>query len=537
MTHTLLSSRKEQRTQRVALYMRVSTTEQVNEWYGLDSQNRILRAYVESNEDQGWSTSENLAYTDEWVSGASEVSERPALSRLKMDILAWKIDTLLVWKIDRLFRKTSYLLEFIEFLKQHKINFVSKNENIDLSSHTGKLVLTLLGAISEMERAVICERTNEWKISKALKNYVVYGNSAPFGYKKVSDWHGNKLAIHENEAKIVQEIYNMYVTEDKSTGEIARILTARKIWGRGDTEQKEWIKNNKIHAGLFRQSTIIDYIKNEIYIGNYYCNKSKTKKEWGKITVSIKDPSEWILIKCDPIVEVEIWKRAQEKVKKANILYGKWETHILTGLLKCGECGKSYNFYKSHKGTGNYRCWGKKKDKISRDHICTNKDISEIKILGGVIPMLDKLILNAERFIKDYEEIRTRKNGEKRKNTLEKELIELEEMMKKKEETRKQAIRKGLENPDDMTLYASILDDLSKEVRTLETRKKELSWELEEYRERQDMFEAIRDASERYKKGVGKIEEKDRVALIRKFIEKIIVEKESLRVVGRVGKV
>ena len=51
------------------------------------------------------------------------------------------------------------------------------------------------------------------------------------------------------------------------------------------------------------------------------------------------------------------------------------------------------------------------------------------------------------------------------------------------------------------------------------------------------MFEAIRDASERYKKGVGIIEKKDRIQLIRKFIEKIIVEKESLRVVGRVGKV
>jgi hypothetical protein len=89
--------------------------------------------------------------------------------------------------------------------------------------------------------------------------------------------------------------------------------------------------------------------------------------------------------------------------------------------------------------------------------------------------MLDKLILNAERFIKDYEEVRTGKNGEKRKNTLEKELLGLEEMMKKKEETRKQAIRKGLENPDDMTLYASILDDLSKEMKILEIRKKELS--------------------------------------------------------------
>ena len=525
-----------QKIQRVALYMRVSTTEQVNEWYGLDSQNRILRAYVESNEDQGWATSDNLAYTDEWISGASEVNERPALSRLKMDILAWKIDTLLVWKIDRLFRKTSYLLEFIEFLKQHNINFVSKNENIDLSSHTGKLVLTLLGAISEMERSVITERTSEGKLSKALKNYVVYGNSAPFGYKKVSDWHGNKLEIHEEEAKIVQEIYDMYVIQDKSTSEIARILTARKIWGRWDTEQKEWIKNNKIHTGLFRQSTIIDYIKNETYIGNYYCNKSKTKKEGWKTIVTLKDQSEWVLIKGDPIVEVEIWKRAQEKVKKANTLYGKWETHIFTGLLKCS-CGKSYNYYKSHKGTGNYRCGWRKRDKVSLDHICTNKDISEIKILGGVMPMLEKLILNAERFIMDYEEVRTGKNGEKRRKNLEKEFIGLEEMMKKKEETRKQAIRKGLENPDDMTLYASILDDLSKEVKILEIRKKELSSELQEYMENQSMYEAIREASGRYKKGVGKIEEKDRIVLIRKFIEKIIVERESIRVIGRVGKV
>ena len=56
--------------------------------------------------------------------------------------------------------------------------------------------------------------------------------------------------------------------------------------------------------------------------------------------------------------------------------------------------------------------------------------------------MLEKLILNAERFIMDYEEVRTGKNGERRRKNLEKELMGLEEMMKKKEETRKQAIRK-----------------------------------------------------------------------------------------------
>ena len=78
--------------------------------------------------------------------------------------------------------------------------------------------------------------------------------------------------------------------------------------------------------------------------------------------------------------------------------------------------------------------------------------------------------------------------------------------------------------------------DLSKEVHTLEQRKNEISSELREYQTNAELFDAIRDASEQYKKGLGKIEEKDRITLIRKFIEKIIVERESLRVMGRVGK-
>ena len=85
-------------------------------------------------------------------------------------------------------------------------------------------------------------------------------------------------------------------------------------------------------------------------------------------------------------------------------------------------------------------------------------------------------------------------------------------------------------------IRARILMDLSKEVHTLEQRKNEISSELREYQTNAELFDAIRDASEQYKKGLGKIEEKDRITLIRKFIEKVIVEKESLRVMGRVGK-
>lgn len=159
---------------RVAQYLRVSTYEQAQDGFWLETQARLLQSYVDANSDQGWVTSDDLIYIDDGISGATQVSERPALSKLKVDLLEGKFEVLLVMKIDRLFRKTSYLLEFIEFIRKYNVNFVSKNEVIDLSSHTGKLVLTLLWAISEMEREVIAERTSEGKISKALQGYIVF---------------------------------------------------------------------------------------------------------------------------------------------------------------------------------------------------------------------------------------------------------------------------------------------------------------------------------------------------------------------------
>ncbi len=154
---------------RVALYIRCSTLEQVKDGYGLESQLRILQGLVQANEDNGWITSDSLIYREEGVSGASDTEDRPELSRLKADINAGKIDVLCVWKIDRLFRKVEYLLHFVEFLKAKEINFVSKSEDINLSSPMGKVVLVMLGAIAEMERDLILERTMEGKKSKSMQ--------------------------------------------------------------------------------------------------------------------------------------------------------------------------------------------------------------------------------------------------------------------------------------------------------------------------------------------------------------------------------
>ena len=125
---------------RVAIYLRVSTLEQATDWFWLDSQERILKAFIEANKDNDWILWNNLIYKDEWISWASDVEYRPALTKLKKDIIDWKIDIVLVWKIDRLFRKTRYLLEFIEFIKKYDVNFISKNENKILTKYISSIV-------------------------------------------------------------------------------------------------------------------------------------------------------------------------------------------------------------------------------------------------------------------------------------------------------------------------------------------------------------------------------------------------------------
>lgn len=523
-----------QNIKRVALYMRVSTIEQARDGYGLDSQDRILRAFVKANEDIGWLTSENLIYRDEGISGTTEVQDRPELTRLRNDIIDGKVDVLLVWKIDRLFRKTAYLLDFIEFLKTHNINFVSKNENIDLSSPTGKLVLTLLGAISEMERDVITERTHEWKLSKALQGYFVYGNTTPYGYKKVHDGKWNIMTIDEDEAPIVWEIFDMYTREWKWTGEIARILTARGIGTRRDHELENNIRTWKVHKWLFRQSVILEILKSTAYIGKYYCNKFEVTREDGVTRRKLKDESEWVLLPCDSIVEEKIWLLAQEKISKWKVISGRWEKHIFTWLLKCEECGKAFNYYKSRKWTGNYRCGGKKKDKVCI--LCKNKDISEEKLLKYLKPYFESILLDAEWFIKKYEATVSGDSGKKRQQMTEKELLQIEETLKKKAEIKKQTLRKSIENPQDEEIYTSILIDIWNEQGELLKRQKELKDAAKEINKREELYISIRGLSEKYKERFDKVDEKDMTEFVNRFIDKILIGKDKLEVEMRVWK-
>lgn len=88
---------------------------------------------------------------------SGKTSERPGLKRL-LKVLACG-DTLIVWKLDRLGRSMRHLVTLIEELRQRGINFRSLTDSIDTSTPMGRFFFHVMGALAEMERELIIERT------------------------------------------------------------------------------------------------------------------------------------------------------------------------------------------------------------------------------------------------------------------------------------------------------------------------------------------------------------------------------------------
>jgi DNA invertase Pin-like site-specific DNA recombinase len=135
-------------TARVAIYARVST---VNHGQDVGLQTRELRQFAAA---RGWQVAGE--YVDSGVSGAKD--SRPELNRLMTDAHKRRFDVVCVWRFDRFARSVSHLLRALETFKALGIEFVSFSEQMDTSTPAGKMVFTVLGAVTELERSLIVER-------------------------------------------------------------------------------------------------------------------------------------------------------------------------------------------------------------------------------------------------------------------------------------------------------------------------------------------------------------------------------------------
>ena len=134
------------KTQKVAIYVRVSTSGQT-----VENQERELLAHCQR---QGWQVFK--VYRDEGFSGA--VAERPALKEMMAAARQGRFDLVACWKIDRIARSISHLIEVLSELKGLGIGFISLTEAINTGTAQGRMLCSFLGAIGEFERELTIER-------------------------------------------------------------------------------------------------------------------------------------------------------------------------------------------------------------------------------------------------------------------------------------------------------------------------------------------------------------------------------------------
>ena len=131
---------------RSAIYIRISTEKQQ-----IDSQEHAISLFCQSKQNKTYVT-----FTDLYKSGRK--ASRPGLNKLLYAIRKGEINEVIVFKLDRLFRSLTDLLETLALFKEYNVNFISVSENIDLSTPAGILMMQMLGAFAEFERSIIVGR-------------------------------------------------------------------------------------------------------------------------------------------------------------------------------------------------------------------------------------------------------------------------------------------------------------------------------------------------------------------------------------------
>ena len=362
------------------IYIRVSTTMQVD-GYSLEAQKERLMKFAEFQEMEVV-----REYCDAGKSGKS-ITGRPEFQRMLQDVSEERdgVAFILVFKLSRFGRNAADVLNSLQFIQDYGVNLICVEDGIDSSKNSGKLTITVLSAVAEIERENILVQTMEGRKQKAREGKW-NGGQAPFGYDL--DSKNSTLVVNEEEAEIVRIIYDKFVHTDMGADAICNYLNQR-----GYTKKK--VRGHELN--YFARGLIMKILDNPVYTGKIAYGKNVTEKVKGTRDEYRRVKTDDYLLADglhEAIVDEETWEAAREKRKRTGVRFVKTHSleheHILTGLIRCPLCGGGMSGTvqrRQNKKTGEYkdtfyyRCHHRKK---VDGKICDYK------------PMLNQKVFNAE---------------------------------------------------------------------------------------------------------------------------------------------
>ena len=220
---------------RCAIYTRKSSDEGLEqEFNSLDAQRVAAEAYIQSQIHEGWQIMPER-YDDGGYSGGN--LKRPALETLIADIEAGKVNTVVVYKVDRLSRSLHDFAKLVELFDKHDVTFVSVTQAFNTTNSMGRLTLNILLSFAQFEREVTGERIRD-KFAASKKKGLWMGGPVPLGYDVVN----RKLVVNKAEVAQVEYIYKKYL-ELKSIEKVLHHITLKGyINKRGNTYTKHSLR-------------------------------------------------------------------------------------------------------------------------------------------------------------------------------------------------------------------------------------------------------------------------------------------------------
>lgn len=297
---------------RCGIYVRVSTDDQRDNGYSIDSQLRMIKEYCEKNDYDIVDV-----YNDAGHSGKDLM--RPEMQRLLKDIKSKKIDKLIAIKVDRLTRNNYDGFWLLNYCEEHDVKIELILEPYDVSTANGEMIFGMNLVFGQRERKEIGARTKRAMEEMTLER--IHPSKAPYGY--IRNKETGHLEVEPIEAEVVKEIFEL-CKQGNSTRSIATIMKDNNAY----LKQVKW-KSDRVYKIL----------SNSIYIGVFEYGKYKRK------------PQDILRVEnyCEPIIDEVTWNATRNVlVKNKHSNYGEY-IHLFPGLVKCPICGEIMSSSESFK--------------------------------------------------------------------------------------------------------------------------------------------------------------------------------------------
>ena len=343
------------------IYTRVSTAMQVD-GYSLDAQREKLRKYADY-EDMVIAGE----YSDEGFSGKN-IQGRHEFQQMLRDVQDCKdgVSYVLVFKLSRFGRNAADVLNSLQLMQDFGVNLICVEDGIDSSKDSGKLMISVLSAVAEIERENIRAQTMAGREQKAREGKW-NGGFAPYGYRL----ENGELSIADDEVEVIRVIFDRFIHTNDGVAGIARYLNTHG-----------YVKKLRQNGTIPKFSAVFvrGILDNPIYCGKIAFGRRKVEKKLGtRNEMHVVKQSEFPVYvgQHEAIVSEDDWNLAQTKRQRTT---GRREkvrdpdhAHILSGILKCPCCGRNlygnvskahskdnktryYYFCKSIKGQTGHEC-------------------------------------------------------------------------------------------------------------------------------------------------------------------------------------